>query len=129
MGRTTVLKGRSILVVEDDALIRLELTSLFESASAQVVATSTCEQAVIAIEQNQIRAAHLGHALREDKIVLLCRLLADCQIPRSSGASYLAAATEHEYRRRARTRGIQPRAHQPLHVHSRPAAPATGRNH
>jgi DNA-binding response OmpR family regulator len=81
MASATLLKGRSILVVEDDPLIRLELTSLFESASAQVVATSTCEQAVIAIEQNQIRAALLDHGLREDNIVPLCRRLAECQIP------------------------------------------------
>jgi CheY-like chemotaxis protein len=81
MGSAALLKGRSIVVVEDDPLIRLELTSLFESVGAQVTATSTYEQAVAAIEQNQIRAALLDHGLQEDNIAPLCRLLAERQIP------------------------------------------------
>ena len=81
MGSAALLKGRSILVVEDDPLIRLELTSLFESVGAQVTATSTYEQAVAAIEQNQICAALLDHGLQEDNIAPLCRLLAERQIP------------------------------------------------
>jgi CheY-like chemotaxis protein len=81
MGSAALLKGRSILVVEDDPLIRLELTSLFESVGAQVTATSTYEKAVAAIEQNQICAALLDHGLHEDNIAPLCRLLAEWQIP------------------------------------------------
>jgi CheY-like chemotaxis protein len=81
MGSAALLKGRSILVVEDDPLIRLELASLFESVGAQITATSTYEQAVAAIEQNQIRAALLDHGLQEDNIAPLCRLLAERKIP------------------------------------------------
>jgi hypothetical protein len=50
MGSAILLAGRSILVVEDDPLITLELTSLFESVGAQVIAAHTYEQPVIAIE-------------------------------------------------------------------------------
>ena len=81
MGSAALLKGRLILVVEDDPLIRLELRSLFESVGAQVAATSTYQQAVAAIEQSQIRAALLDHGLQEDNIAPLCRLLAERQIP------------------------------------------------
>jgi CheY-like chemotaxis protein len=81
MRSAALLKGRSILVVEDDPLIRLELTSLFESVGAQVTATSTYEQAVTAIEQSQLCAALLDHGLQEDNIEPLCRLLAGRQIP------------------------------------------------
>lgn len=81
MGSAALLKGRLILVVEDDPLIRLELRSLFESVGAQVAATSTYKQAVAAIEQNQIRAALLDHGLQEDNVAPLCRLLAERQIP------------------------------------------------
>jgi len=81
MGSAARLKGRSILVVEDDPLIRLELTCLFESVGAQVVAASTYAQAVTAIEHKQIRAALLDHGLQEDDIAPLCRLLAEWHIP------------------------------------------------
>ena len=81
MGSATVLAGRSILVVEDHPLIRLELTSLFESVGAQVIATRTREQAIMAVEKYRIRAALLDYGLREDNVAPLCDLLARCQIP------------------------------------------------
>jgi CheY-like chemotaxis protein len=81
MGSATVLAGRTILVVEDHPLIRLELTSLFESVGAQVIATHTREQAVIAVEQYRIGAALLDYGLREDNVAPLCGLLARCRIP------------------------------------------------
>ena len=80
MGSATVLAGRTILVVEDHPLIRLELTSLFESVGAQVIATHTREQAVIAVEQYRIGAALLDYGLREDNVAPLCGLLARCRI-------------------------------------------------
>jgi DNA-binding response OmpR family regulator len=81
MGSTTLFKGRSILVLEDEPLIRFELTSLFESAGAQVIPARTCQQAVEAVEQSQIGAALLDHGLRGDNVAPLCAHLADCQIP------------------------------------------------
>ena len=81
MGSATLLTGCSILVVEDHPLIRFELTSLFESADAQVIASSTREQATKAIEQYQLCAALLDHGLREDNVAPLCELLAESKIP------------------------------------------------
>jgi len=75
------LNGRSILVVEDDALIRLELVSLFESVGAHVIAAYTCEQGVSAIERYHICAAILDHGLVQDNVAPLVALLTECQIP------------------------------------------------
>jgi CheY-like chemotaxis protein len=81
MRHETLFKGRSILVVEDDPLIRLELISLFEAAGAKIIAVRTCAQAVVATEQNQISAALLDYGLREENIAPLCGHLAEYQIP------------------------------------------------
>jgi CheY-like chemotaxis protein len=81
MGSATLLQARSILVVEDDALITLELSSLFESAGAQVIAARTRQEALIAIEQYQICAALLDYGLGEDSVAPLCGLLSDYRIP------------------------------------------------
>jgi CheY-like chemotaxis protein len=81
MASTTLFMGRSILVLEDEPLIRIELTSLFESVGALVTPARTCQQAIAAIEQRQICAALLDHGLREGNVAPLCVLLATCQIP------------------------------------------------
>jgi CheY-like chemotaxis protein len=81
VGSATFLKGRSILIVEDHPLIRLELTSLFESVGAQVLAAGNREQAVIAIERCHIGAALLDHGPEEDSVAALCALLTESQIP------------------------------------------------
>jgi CheY-like chemotaxis protein len=81
MGSETVLKGCSILIAEDDPLIRSELTDLFESVGAHIVAAHTCEQAVTAILQHQACAALLDYGLRGDNAAQLSKLLSECQIP------------------------------------------------
>ena len=81
MGSETVLKGCPILIVEDDPLIRSELTDLFESAGAHIVAARTCEEAAAAILQRQICAALLDYGLRGDNVAQLGKLLSEYQIP------------------------------------------------
>jgi DNA-binding response OmpR family regulator len=81
MGSTILFKGRSILVLEDEPLIRFELTSLFESAGARVIPARNCQQAVTAIARSQVCAALLDHGLREGNVAPLCALLADFRIP------------------------------------------------
>jgi DNA-binding response OmpR family regulator len=81
MGSETHLKGRSILVVEDDPLISFELTSLFESVGAQIRAVRTWKEAIPAIGKYQICAALLDHGLYEDNVAQLCAYLTECQIP------------------------------------------------
>jgi hypothetical protein len=53
MGSEALLKGRSILVVEDDPVIGFELISLFEPVGAQIRAARTWKEAVLAIGQYQ----------------------------------------------------------------------------
>jgi CheY-like chemotaxis protein len=81
MGSETVLKGCLILIVEDDPLIRSELTDLFESAGAHIVAARTCEEAVSAILQHQTCAALLDYGIRGDNVAQLGKLLSEGQIP------------------------------------------------
>ena len=88
MGSATLLRRRSILIVEDEPLIRLELASLFEGAGWRVIAVSTSKQGFTAIRHNQISAALLDHGLQGDNVALLCRYLAVCQIPFMFYTSY-----------------------------------------
>jgi CheY-like chemotaxis protein len=81
MGSATLMRGRSILVVEDEPLIKLELTDLFASAGAHVIATSTCKQALMAIGRHQVSAALLDFVLWEGNVAPLCRRLAERQVP------------------------------------------------
>ena len=81
MGREILMKGHSILIVEDDPLIRLELTNLFESVGAQVIGARTGEEALKAIGEFRICAALLDYGLQEDNAAQLCRHLSECQIP------------------------------------------------
>jgi len=81
MGSDNPLKGHSILIVEDDPLIRLELISLYQSVGAHVIAAVTHEQAIEATEQYSIRAALLDYGLDEDDVAQLCGLFSKYQIP------------------------------------------------
>ena len=83
MGSATLLRRRSILIVEDEPLIRLELASLFEGAGWRVIAVSTSKQGFTAIRHNRISAVLLDYGLQGDgdNVALLCRYLAVCQIP------------------------------------------------
>jgi len=78
---THFLKGRSILVVEDDPLISFELTSLFESVGAEIRAVRTWKEAIPAIGQYEICAALLDHGLHENDVAQLCGYLTECRIP------------------------------------------------
>src|SRR5215469_2491681 len=81
MGSEILMKGHTILIVEDDPLIRLELTNLFESVGAQVIGARTGEEALKAIGEFRICAALLDYGLQEDNAAQLCRRLLECQIP------------------------------------------------
>jgi len=81
MGSSFRLTGVSILVVEDEPLIALEVTSLLQSAGAQVVGARTCQAGLVAIEQYRVFAAVLDYALIGDNVAPLCRALAERKIP------------------------------------------------
>jgi DNA-binding response OmpR family regulator len=89
MGSATLMRGRSILVVEDEPLIKLELTDLFQSAGAHVIAASTCQQGLIAIGRQKVSAALLDYGLWEGNVAPLCRHLAERQVPFMFYTGYL----------------------------------------
>ena len=57
------LRGRSILVVEDEPLIGMEIRAALEDAGAFVTATTTVRHALILIEHDGLAGAIMDHAL------------------------------------------------------------------
>jgi DNA-binding response OmpR family regulator len=71
----TSLAGRSILVVEDELLISLDIADAFKRAGAQVTATSKLSDAARLVEANGLSAAILGHGIgRDNSFALRIRL-------------------------------------------------------
>ena len=59
------LRGRSILVVEDEMLIGMDIRSALERAGAFVTATTTAHHALILIEHDGLAAVIMDHALAD----------------------------------------------------------------
>jgi DNA-binding response OmpR family regulator len=69
------LEGRSILVVEDEPLITLDITQQFESTGAALTTTNTLHHALILVEHDGLAGAILDHALGDgDSSLLYARL-------------------------------------------------------
>jgi response regulator RpfG family c-di-GMP phosphodiesterase len=79
MGSAYPLTGRSILVVEDEPLISMEMTALFESAGAKVRQARTVAEA--AGRTDGVSAAVLDYRLGEENAPALCALLTERHIP------------------------------------------------
>ena len=79
MGSAFPLTGRSILVVEDEPLISLEMTALFESAGAKVLHARTVTEAVD--RADGLSAAVLDYGLGGENLPALCALLSERRIP------------------------------------------------
>ena len=75
------LDGRTILVVEDEPFIALDLAQTFEAAGAIVTMVRTLPQALAAVESDGLSAAILDHALGQDDSSQLCERLDERRIP------------------------------------------------
>jgi DNA-binding response OmpR family regulator len=75
------LEGRSILVVEDQPLIALDITQELEAAGAAVTTTNTLKHALILVEHDGLCGAILDHALGDGDSSLLCQRLTERGIP------------------------------------------------
>jgi CheY-like chemotaxis protein len=75
------LEGRSILVVEDQPLIALDITQELEAAGAGVTTTNTLKHALILVEHDGLCGAILDHALGDGDSSLLCSRLKSRGIP------------------------------------------------
>src|SRR5438094_10354673 len=90
MGSAYPLTGRAILVVEDEPLLSLEMTALFQSAGATVLSAMNLPAAIGLVSTPGLSAAILDYGLGADKVQALCALLGSVAFP---SCSTLATAT------------------------------------
>jgi DNA-binding NtrC family response regulator len=67
----SILNGLSILVVEDEPLIALDISQAFEAVGAHLTITNTLRHAMLLIEHDGLSAAILDHALGDGETSLL----------------------------------------------------------
>ena len=75
------LEGHSILIVEDEPLIVMDITQEFEVTGAALTTTNTLKHAVILVEHDGLSGAILDHALPDGDSSLLCSRLKERGIP------------------------------------------------
>ena len=75
------LQGRSILIVEDNPIIVMDVTLAFEHTGAELTTTNTLKHALLLVEHDGLSAAILDHALGDGDSSLLCKRLKERGIP------------------------------------------------
>ena len=75
------LQGRSILIVEDEPLIGLDLVDAFEPTGAELTTACTVEHAMRLALRENLSAAILDHALPDGDCSALCEVLTERGIP------------------------------------------------
>jgi DNA-binding response OmpR family regulator len=75
------LDGRSILIVEDEPLIAMDITKAFDGTGAALTTTNTLKHALILVENDGLSGAILDHALGDGDSSLLCERLKERGIP------------------------------------------------
>ena len=76
-----ILDGRSILIVEDEPLIAMDIVQAFEATGAKLTTTNTLEHALILAEHDGLAGAILDHALGDGNSSMLCARLTERGIP------------------------------------------------
>ena len=75
------LDGRSILIVEDEPLIVMDITQEFEATGAALTSTNTLHHALTLVEHDGLSAAILDHSLGDGNSSLLCARLTERGVP------------------------------------------------
>ena len=75
------LEGRSILIVEDEPLIVMDITLAFEHTGAALTTTNTVKHALLLVEHDGLAGAILDHALGDGDSSLLCTRLTERGVP------------------------------------------------
>jgi DNA-binding response OmpR family regulator len=75
------LTGRSILIVEDEPLIVMDITQAFEGSGAELTTTNTLRHALLLVEHDGLSAAILDHALGDGNSSVLYARLRERGIP------------------------------------------------
>lgn len=78
---TSYLAGRSILIVEDEVLIALDIGQAFESVGANVKLTGSVELARVLLKNEEFSAAVIDQALPDGDSEDLCRDLGKNNVP------------------------------------------------
>jgi CheY-like chemotaxis protein len=86
------LWGRSILVVEDELLIAMDIAGALENAGAHPTMTTTVRHALILVEHDGLSGAIMDHALSDGDSTALCARLKERGIPYISYTGYAAVA-------------------------------------
>jgi DNA-binding response OmpR family regulator len=86
------LWGRSILVVEDELLIAMDVVGALEKAGAHATMTTTVRHALILVEHDGLSGAIMDHALSDGDSTALCARLKVRGIPYISYSGYQAVA-------------------------------------
>ena len=82
------LTGRLILVVEDELLIALDIKQAFEDEGARVLMTSTRKDALRGVEDPELSAAILDHALGDGDSLRVCERMNERNIPYVTYSGY-----------------------------------------
>jgi DNA-binding NtrC family response regulator len=75
------LEGRSLLIVEDEPLIVLDMTNTLACTGANITSTNTLKHAMLLVEHDGLAAAILDHALPDGDSSALCVRLTERGIP------------------------------------------------
>lgn len=76
-----VFAGRTVLIVDDEPLITLDLSVAFESAGAKVLSTTSLKTALIWAGSTHLVAAVIDYVMGDQKSDELCHLLSDQHVP------------------------------------------------
>ena len=88
----SALRGRSILVVEDELLIAMDIIAALEEAGANATMTTTVRHALILVEHDGLSGAIMDHALSDGDSTSLCARLKARGIPYISYSGYAAVS-------------------------------------
>jgi len=92
--QSTSLAGRTILIVEDEPLIALDIVTAFERSGAIGVAARSLAQARGLVEQKGLSAAVVDFALTDGDAAAMCERLEARDIPYVVHSGYPERATD-----------------------------------
>jgi DNA-binding response OmpR family regulator len=75
------LEGHSILIVEDEVLVAMDIADAFESVGAVTTMATTLQQALILVESEDLKAAVVDHILGPEDSSPLCARLKERSLP------------------------------------------------
>jgi DNA-binding response OmpR family regulator len=86
------LRGLSILVVENELLIAMDICSALESAGANATMTTTARHAMILADHDGLAGAIMDHGLTDGDSIAVCARLKKRGIPYISYSGYTSVA-------------------------------------